>query len=490
MPHPSQAHRRERACVIGAGPNGLAAAIVLAQAGMEVDVFEAEPDVGGAARTMELTLPGFRHDFGSAVHPMAVGSPFFASLPLAGYGLEWIHSPAVLAHPFDDGTAIVLDRSLGDAEAALAEDGKAWRALMEPLATRWADLTADILRPVIAWPRHPFLLARFSLNALPSASFVARRHFRGERARALFAGLAAHSFMALDRPLSASFGMVLGAAAHAVGWPIPRGGAQSISDALAACFTALGGRITTSKRIRHLADLPACDLTLCDLSPAQLLTLADQPDQPSGNRLSPGYRRRLGKYQYGPGAFKVDFALSRPIPWNAPDCLLAATVHVGGTLTEIEASEAAMASGRHADRPFVLVAQPTLFDPSRAPALKHIAWAYCHVPNGASESESDVMLDRIEQQIERFAAGFRSSILARHVLSPLALEEEDANLIGGDIVGGANNPRQLLFRPTRRQYRTSAPDIYLCSASTPPGGGVHGMCGANAARLALRNLKL
>jgi phytoene dehydrogenase-like protein len=484
MPQASENHRRGKACVIGAGPNGLAAAIVLAQAGLEVDLFEAEPDVGGAARTMDLTLPGFHHDFGSAVHPMAAGSPFFASLPLENHGLEWIHSPAALAHPFDDGTAVILDRDLTQAEAALAEDGKAWRNLIGPFAARWTDLTADILRPAIAWPRHPFLFARFGLNALPSASFVARRHFRGERARTLFAGLAAHSFMALDQPLSASFGLVLGAAAHAVGWPIPRGGAQSIADALAACLTTLGGRIATSKRIRHLSDLPACDLTLCDITPAQLLALADQP---SGNRLSPGYRRSLDKYQYGPAAFKVDFALSRPIPWNAPECLRAATVHVGGTLAEIEASEAAMASGHHADRPFVLVAQPTLFDPSRAPAGKHIAWAYCHVPNGSTES--DLMLDRIEAQIERFAAGFRSSILARHVLTPLALEEEDANLIGGDIVGGAMNLRQLLFRPTRRNYRTSAPDIYLCSASTPPGGGVHGMCGANAARLALRNLK-
>jgi phytoene dehydrogenase-like protein len=482
MPQASGNHRRGKACVIGAGPNGLAAAIVLAQAGMEVDLFEAEPDVGGAARIMELTLPGFRHDFGSAVHPFAAGSPFFASLPLAEHGLEWIHSPAVLAHPFDDGTAVVLHRDLDEAEAALGEDGRAWRALMEPLATRWTDLTADILRPLVAWPRHPFLLARFGLNAIPSASFAARRHFRGERARALFAGLAAHSFMALDQPLSASFGLVLGAAAHAIGWPIPRGGAQSISDALAACFTALGGHITTSKRIRHLADLPACDLTLCDITPSQLLILADRP---SGNRLSPGYRRRLGKYLYGPGAFKVDFALSRPIPWNAPDCLRAATVHIGGTLAEIQASEAAMVSGRHADRPFVLVSQPTLFDPTRAPEGKHIAWAYCHVPNGSSED----MLDRVEAQIERFASGFRSSILARHALSPLALEEEDANLIGGDIVGGAMNLRQILFRPTRHNYRTSAPDIYLCSASTPPGGGVHGMCGANAARQALRTLK-
>jgi phytoene dehydrogenase-like protein len=455
---------------------------VLAQAGLEVDVFEAEPDVGGAARTMELTLPGFHHDFGSGVHPMAAGSPFFASLPLADHGLEWIHSPAALAHPFDDGTAVLLDRDLKQTELALAEDGKAWRALMEPLATRWTDLTADILRPAIAWPRHPFLFARFAVNALPSASFVARQHFRGERARALFAGLAAHSFMALDQLLSASFGLVLGAAAHAVGWPIPRGGAQSISDALAACLTALGGHITTSKRIRRLTDLPPCDLTLCDITPAQLLALTDQP---SGNYLSPGYRRQLGEYQYGPAAFKVDFALSQPIPWNAPGCLRAATVHVGGSLADIEASEAAMASGRHTGRPFVLVAQPTLFDPSRAPVGKHIAWAYCHVPNSSGED----MLDRIESQIERFAAGFRRSVLARHVLSPLALEEEDANLIGGDIVGGAMNLRQLLFRPTRRNYRTSAPDIYLCSASTPPGGGVHGMCGANAARLALRRIE-
>jgi phytoene dehydrogenase-like protein len=477
-------HRRRKACVIGTGPNGLAAAIVLAQAGMEVDLFEAEPVVGGAARTMELTLPGFRHDFGSAVHPMAAGSPFFQSLPLGDHGLEWIHSPAVVAHPFDDGTAIVLDRNLAQAEAALGEDGRAWRALMKPLATRWADLTDEILRPMIAWPKHPFLLARFGLNGLPSASFIAHRHFRGERARGLFAGLAAHSLMALDRPLTASFGLVLGAAAHAVGWPIPRGGAQSISDALAGCFTALGGRITTSKRIHSLNELPACDLTLCDISPKQLLALTDQPDQSPGNRLSPGYRRGLGHYKYGPAAFKVDFALSQPIPWNAPECLRAATVHVGGALAEIEASEAAVASGRHADRPFVLVAQPTPFDPTRAPAGKHIAWAYCHVPNCSAED----MLDRIEAQIERFAAGFRSSILARHVLSPLGLEQQDANLIGGDIVGGAMNLRQLLFRPTWRNYRTSAPDLYLCSASTPPGGSVHGMCGANAARLALRNL--
>lgn len=482
MPQPSGTRRHGKACVIGAGPNGLAAAIVLAQTGMEVEVFEAEPSVGGATRTMELTLPGFHHDFGSAVHPLAAGSPFFSSLPLEDYGLEWIHSPAPLAHPLDDGTAVTLERNFPEAEAALGEDGPTWRRLMGPFATRWADLTSDILRPAIAFPKHPFLLAKFGVNALLPATTVARRQFRSERTRALFAGLSAHSFMALNEPLSASFGLVLGTAAHAVGWPIPRGGAQSLANALAAHLTHLGGRITTSTPILSFSDLPACDLTLCDITPRQLLALADQP---AANPLSEIYRRKLANYKYGPAAFKVDYALSRPIPWNAPTCLRAATVHVGGSLADIAASEAAMASGHHAAKPFVLVAQPTLFDPSRAPAGKHIAWAYCHVPNGSPED----MLDRLEDQIERFATGFRDCILARHVSSPSTLESRDANLIGGDIGGGAVNLRQFLFRPTWRQYRTSTPNIYLCSSSTPPGGGVHGMCGANAARMALHDLQ-
>jgi phytoene dehydrogenase-like protein len=466
--------------VIGAGPNGLAAAIVLAQAGLDVELFEAESTVGGAARTLDLTLPGFHHDFGSAVHPMAIGSPFFNSLPLSNYGLEWIHSPAPLAHPFDDGTAMILQRGVTATQATLGEDGPIWRALMYPLVSRWPDLTADILGPVLHLPKHLFLLARFGLNAILSATTLARR-FRTEPVRALFAGLAAHSFLSLDQPLSASFGLVLGAAAHAVGWPIPRGGAQSLSNALAAHLTHLGGRITTSTPIRNLSDLPACDLTLCDISPKQFLALAGQ------NQLSSAYRRRLAAYQYGPAAFKVDYALSRPIPWNAPACLRAATVHLGGTFAEIAASESAMATGRHAEKPFVLLAQPTLFDSTRAPAGKHIAWVYCHVPNASTDTETT--LDRLEQQIERFATGFRSTILARHVSSPATLEAMDSNLIGGDISGGAMDIRQLLFRPTLRQYRTSAPDIYLCSSSTPPGGGVHGMCGANAARLALRRLQ-
>jgi phytoene dehydrogenase-like protein len=480
MPAPKPIRRSGRACVIGSGPNGLAAAIVLAQAGMEVDVFEAEAQPGGGVRTMELTLPGFHHDFGSAVLPMAVGAPFFASLPLADFGLDWIHSPAPVAHPFDDGTSIVLERDLSAAEAQLGADGRAWRRLMQPFVTRWADLAEDILQPIPAWPRHPLLLARFGLNGLQPASSVARRRFRDEPARALFAGLAAHSCLALSKPFTASFALVLGAAAHAVGWPIPRGGAQSLSNALASYLAHLGGHITTGTRVDKFNELPACDFVLCDITPRQLLALTGEP-QPAP--LSAGYRRQLARYKYGPAAFKVDFALSRPIPWNAPACLRAATVHVGGSLAEIEASEAAMAAGSTAARPFVLVAQPTLFDPARAPAGKHIAWAYCHVPNGSTED----MLDRIESQIERFATGFRASILARHVSSPTAIEAMNANLVGGDIGGGAANPGQLIFRPTRRHYRTSSPHIYLCSSSTPPGGGVHGMCGANAARMALRD---
>ena len=463
--------------MIGAGPNGLAAAIVLAQAGLEVEVFEAESQPGGAARTMELTLPGFHHDFGSAVHPMAAGSPFFSTLPLQDYGLEWVHSPAPLAHPLDDGTAVLLERNFDDAEAALGEDGAAWRGLMEPLAERWQGLAHDILRPLLAWPRHPFLLARFGMHALPSASFVARHRFRTERVRALFAGLSAHSFLSLDQTLSASFGMVMGVSAHAVGWPIPRGGAQSITNALSGYLVALGGRIHTSTRIESLRQLPPCDLTLCDLTPQQLLHV-------SGEKFSPSYRNRLKQYRYGPGVFKVDYALASPIPWTAAECLRAATVHVGGSMQEIAASEAAMSQGGISERPFVLVAQPTLFDGSRAPEGKHIAWAYCHVPNGSHVS----CLENLENQIARFAPGFRDCVLARRVFAPADLEMMDANLVGGDISGGATDMRQLLFRPTWRQYRTSANDVFLCSSSTPPGGAVHGMCGYNAAHMALRRL--
>lgn len=474
----AQTEQHRRACVVGAGPNGLAAAIALAQSGVEVRVFEAEPQPGGAARTMELTLPGFHHDFGSAVHPMAAGSPFFSTLPLADFGLEWIHPPAPLAHPMDDGSAVLLERNFDDAEAALDEDGPAWRRMMEPAAANWSEFARDVLRPLPVCPNHPLLLSRFAIDALPSACFVANRRFRTKRARALFAGLSAHSFLRLDQMLSASFGLTLGAAAYAVGWPIPRGGSHAITDALAGHFAALGGRIHTGTRIDDLRQLPPCDVVLFDVTPRQLAQIA-------GDKLSQSFAKRLKRFRYGPGAFKVDYALSSPIPWKAADCLRAGTVHLGGTMEEIAASEAAVSEGKIHDRPFVLLAQPTLFDPSRAPEGKHIAWAYCHVPNGSRVD----CLDVLERQIERFAPGFRDCVLARRVLAPADLESMDANLIGGDISGGAMNLRQFLFRPTGRLYQTSASDIYLCSSSTPPGGGVHGMCGYNAAQMALRRRK-
>ncbi len=467
------AQSTRRACIVGAGPNGLAAAITLAQSGVRVDVFEAQPQAGGAARTLELTMPGFFHDFGSAVHPLAAGSPFFSSLPLQAHGLQWIHPPAPLAHPLDDGTAVILERDLRQAESVLGPDGKRWRRLMQPFADHWSDLSAEILRPLHVLTPHPFLLARFGLVAFPSAKTLAYL-FRSERTKALFAGLAAHSFLSLDQPLSAAFGVLLGVAAHAVGWPIPRGGAQSITNALCAHLASLGGTVKTSARVEDLAALSDYDAILCDVTPHQLLRIAR-------SRFPTRYARRLAKYRYGPGVFKVDYALHSPIPWKAAECLRAATVHLGGTFQEIAASEYAMSHGRHAERPFVLLAQPSLFDPTRAPAGKHIAWAYCHAPNGSSVD----MLEALESQIERFAPGFRDCILARHVFSPAALEEMDANLIGGDISGGAMDLRQFFFRPTWRHYATPVRNIYICSSSTPPGGGVHGMCGYNAARLAV-----
>jgi phytoene dehydrogenase-like protein len=469
----------QRACVIGAGPNGLSAAITLAQAGLKVDVFEAEAQPGGAARTLPLTLPGYHHDFGSAVHPLAIGSPFFNSLLLQNHGLEWIHSSAALAHPFDDGTAITLSRDLSQAESVLGRDAKAWRNLMRPFADHWTDLANEVLRPISLFPSHPFLMANFGRQALRSAQSLAHSLFQNDRTKALFAGIAAHSVLSLDEPSSAAAAVLLGAALHAVGWPIPRAGAQSITQALCSCLAALGSTITTSTRIENLTALPKYDLTLCDVTPRQLLAIAS-------DRLSPKYKSQLSKYQYGPAVFKVDYALRDPIPWNAPSCLQAATVHIGGSFEEIAASEKAMRTGHHAEKPFVLLTQPSLFDPTRAPADRHTAWAYCHVPNASTVD----MLPRIEAQIERFAPGFRDCILARHILSPAGLEKMDANLIGGDISGGAMNLRQLLFRPTRHQYATSAPDIYLCSSSTPPGGGVHGMCGRNAAKLAISRLNV
>jgi phytoene dehydrogenase-like protein len=473
-----------KACVIGAGPNGLAAAIVLAQAGLQVDVLEAESTAGGAVRTLELTLPGFRHDFGSAVYPLGAGSPFFSSLPLADHGLEWIHSPAALAHPLDDGTAVMLERDLGATRDSLGIDGPAWDKLMRPFVERWAELASEVLGPISFIPRHPWLMARFGMVALQPARVVARR-FRNGRTRALFAGLAAHSFLSLDEPLSAAFAILMAVPAHAVGWPIPRGGAQSLTNALCGFLSTLGGTVKTSSPVESLATLanvlpnrlPKYDLFLCDLTPRQLVEVA-------GQKLSDTYKQQLRKYRYGSGVFKVDYALNAPIPWKAAECLRAATVHLGGSFEEIAASEKAIRNGVNADRPFVLLAQPSLFDSSRAPAGKHTAWAYCHVPNGSKIN----MLEKLEDQIERFAPGFRECILARRVFSPADLESMDANLVGGDIAGGAMDIRQFLFRPTWRHYATSDRSIYICSASTPPGGGVHGMCGYHAAKIALSRL--
>ncbi len=474
------------ATIVGSGPNGLAAAIVLAAAGLRVEVFEAEAEPGGAARTLPLTLPGFLHDFGSAVHPLAVASPFFSALPLGGYGLEWIHGDAPLAHPLDDGSAVVLERDLDDAERALGADGKAWRHLLAPAVDHWSAFAEAALAPVFPMPRHPLRMARFGLDAFSSAQSLARSYFSsqlsGQRARALFAGLAAHSCLSFDQPLSSAVALVLAAAAHAVGWPIPRGGARTISHALIGHLESLGGQIHTSRRIdaQGFRGLDGADaLTLFDTAPRELLAIA-------GERLPPGTRRAFARFRPGPAAFKIDFALSDPVPWRAPDCHRAITVHLGGTFEEIAASESAVAQGRVVERPFVLAAQPSLFDPTRAPAGRHVLWAYCHVPNGSAED----MTARVETQIERFAPGFRDCILARHVSTPAALEAMDSNLLGGDIAGGALTLRQFFLRPTLRAYSTGAAGIYLCSASTPPGAGVHGMCGYHAARLALRHLRL
>ena len=471
---------RYDAIVVGAGPNGLAAAITLAQAGRSVIVFEAQEVIGGGSRTKELTLPGFQHDVCSAIHPLGLSSPFFRSLPLEQYGLEWIQPSAPLAHPLDDGPAIVLERSIEATGETLGIDAKAYRRLMTPLVEHWHVLGETLLGPLRGQMfAHPFLMASFGLKAIQPARSFAERSFKGERARAIFAGMAAHSLLALEQPLSAAFGIMLGTIGHAVGWPLPRGGSQSIVDALAAYLRSLGGEIVTGVEIKSIKDLPPAEAVLFNITPRQLLRIA-------GNQLPEGYKRGLQRFRYGPGVFKIDYALDGPVPWKASACLRAGTVHLGGTLAEVALSEQQVANGQPPEKPYVLIAQQSLFDETRAPEGKHTLWAYCHVPNGCTVD----MTERIESQIERFAPGFRDRILAKHVMNPLAMEHYNANYIGGDINGGLANLTQFFTRPTLRlsPYTTPNTRIYICSSSTPPSGGVHGMCGYYAAQAALRRV--
>jgi phytoene dehydrogenase-like protein len=467
------------AVVVGAGPNGLAAAIRLAQEGLSVLVLEANKTVGGGARSAEVTLPGFVHDTCSAIHPLALGSPFFRQLPLEKYGLHWVHPGIPLAHPLDKGEVALLHKSAVDTAAALGNDQSAYLGLMNPLLDNWEALADEFLQPLLHLPRHPWQLARFGLPALRSAAGLAKARFAGEHARALFAGLAAHSFLPMEAMASAAFGLVLGLMGHAVGWPLPRGGAQHIAEALAAHLRALGGEIVVDSRVEILGQLPLARAVLLDLTPRQVLKI-------TGDKLPQSYGRQLERFRYGPGVFKIDYALSGPIPWMAKECSSSGTLHICGTFDEVSASERAVAQGQAPEKPFVLLAQPSVFDASRAPAGKHTAWAYCHVPNS---SKFD-MTERIETQIERFAPGFRDLVLARHAMGCADLELSNANLVGGDINGGSAHLWQLIARPrlSFSPYCTPVPGLYLCSSSTPPGGGVHGMCGFYAAEAALRHI--
>ena len=464
------------AVVVGSGPNGLAAAIVLAQAGRKVVVFEAAQTIGGGCRSSELTLPGFVHDTCSAVHPFAVESPFFKGLPLDRFGLEWIEPPIMVAHPLADEGAAFVYRSLERTAIELGRDAGAYRALMAPLIERWPQIDDAVLGP-LRWPRHPLALARFGLVAIQSAARLARRTFSGDAALSLFAGIAAHGMLPLTRRPTGAIGLVLSLMAHIAGWSMPKGGAQSLSNALAVYLRSLGGEIVTGVTVSSIDQVPPARAVLCDLSPKPFLRIA-------GHRFPVAYRKALERYRYGMGVYKVDWALDAPVPWLNPECGAAGTVHVGGTLDEIVSAEQAVWDGKHAERPFVLLTQPTRFDPSRAPAGKHVLWSYCHVPHGSNIDT----FPRIEQQIERFAPGFRERVIARSITTPADLERQNANLVGGDIGAGVMDLGQMFTRPTWRTYSTPVRGLYICSASTPPGVGVHGMCGYFAARRALQEV--
>jgi phytoene dehydrogenase-like protein len=465
------------AVVLGSGPNGLAAAIALQQKGLSVLLLEGKDRIGGGLRSAGLTLPGFTHDICSAIHPLAAGSPFFNSLPLSEHGLEFIYPGIAAAHPFDDGTAALLAGSVEDTASGLGKDGDAYRRLMAPLVRDWPELAPDILGP-LHYPAHPLSMAEFGWVGLSASTRLARR-FHTAAARGLWGGMAAHSIQPLSNAATSAFALVMMIMAHVKGWPLPRRGSYAIADALASYFTSLGGKIETGIYVRQFSQLPSSRALLLDLTPRQLLQLG-------GHRWSSLYRWQLQRYRYGMGVFKIDWALDEPIPFTADGCRHAGTVHLGNTLEEMAASEALSSKGGYPDRPFVLLTQPSVFDPSRAPQGRHTAWAYCHVPNGSRKD----MTENIERQVERFAPGFRDRILARHVMDTAALEEYNSNYVGGDINGGIIDLRQLFTRPALRSspYRTSEKGIYICSSSTPPGGGVHGMCGYHAARRALKDV--
>jgi len=467
------------AVVVGSGPNGLAAAITLAQAGLSVVVLEAADTLGGGCRSAELTLPGFVHDVCSAIHPLGVASPVFADLPLADHGLAWAHPLTPAAHPLPDGRAAVLNRSIDLTAEGLGPDARAWRRLVGPMVERWDDLASSVLGPMLRVPRHPVTLARFGLRAVVPAAILARRLFDGDAAKALFAGLAAHAILDLSAPLTSSFGLTFAASGHAGGWPAVKGGSQELTDALVSYLRSLGGEVETGRRVTSLADLGPARAVLFDLTPRQVVAIA-------GDRLAVRARRKLERFRYGPGSFKIDYALDGPVPWTNEACSRAGSVHVCGTFEEVVAAEREVAEGRHPERPFVLTSQPTCFDPTRAPAGRHTFWAYCHVPHGSTVDMTGV----IEAQIERFAPGFRERVLARHVMFPADLERHNANNVGGDVAGGSHGGLQLVGRPRLALDPYALPidgvRAFLCSSSTPPGAGVHGMSGWWAAKSALR----
>jgi phytoene dehydrogenase-like protein len=465
------------AVVVGSGPNGLAAAITIQLAGLSVLLIEGKDTIGGGLRSAELTLPHFIHDVCSAIHPLAVGSPFFKTLPLQQHGLDFIHPTIAAAHPFDDGTAAALYPTIGQTAQGLGEDGKRYSNLMEPLVKVWPGIARDVLGP-LTFPHHPVDMANFGLSAITSATYLAKR-FRTKQARGLWAGMAAHSIQPLSNVATSAIGLVLMITGHSGGWPLAQGGAAAIAHALASYFVSLGGKIETDFWVRSLDQLPSSHAVLFDVAPKQLLQIA-------GHKFSSLYRWQLNRYRYGMGVFKIDWALDGPIPFTAAECLQAGTIHLGNTLEEIATSEQSISEGKHPEKPFILLAQQSLFDASRAPEGKHTAWAYCHVPNGSTVD----MTQNIEMQVERFAPGFKDRILGRHVMNAGQMEAYNPNYVGGDINCGVIDIGQLFTRPALRlsPYKTSTKGIYLCSSSTPPGGGVHGMCGYHAAKRALRDV--